>query len=82
MATRSEGLILEPKNSSLELWFDADFSGNWKAEDVHVDRAMAKSRTGYIIKYTGCPITWASKMQTKTALSATEAELIALSEGL
>lgn len=82
MATRSEGLILEPKNSSLELWCDADFSRYWKAEDAHADRAMAKSRTGYIIKYAGCPITWASKMQTETALSNTEAEFIALSEGL
>ena len=82
MATKSEGLILEPKDSSLELWCDADFSGNWKAEDAHTDRATAKSRTGYIIKYAGCPITWASKMQTETALSTTEAEFIALSEGL
>ena len=82
MATRSEGLILEPKDSSLELWCDADFSGNWRAEDAHEDRATAKSRTGYIIKYAGCPITWASKMQTEIALSTTEAEFIALSEGL
>jgi len=82
MATRSEGLILEPKNSSLELWCDADFSGNWKAEDAHTDRATAKSRTGYIIKYAGCPIMWASKMQTESALSTTEAVFIALSEGL
>ena len=32
--------------------------------------------------YAGCPLTWSSKMQTKTALSTTEAEFIALSEGL
>jgi len=82
MATRSEGLILEPNNGSLELCFDADFSGNWKAANAHEDRATAKSQTGYIIKYAGCPITWASKIQTKTALSTTEAEFIALSEGL
>jgi len=82
MATRLEGLILEPKDSSLELWYDADFSSNWRAEDAHEDRATAKSRTGYIIKYAGYPIMWASKMQTETALSTTEAEFIALCEGL
>ena len=31
--------------------------------------------------YAGCPIIWQSKMQTITALSTTEAELIALSTG-
>jgi len=41
MATRSEGFILETNDNSLELWCDADFSGNWKAEDAHVDRTTA-----------------------------------------
>jgi len=40
------------------------------------------SRTGYIKKYAGCPLTWASKMQTEAALSLTGAEFIALSEGM
>ena len=39
----------------------------------------AKSRSGWIIQYAGCPITWASKLQTLTALSTTEAEYVALS---
>jgi len=47
-----------------------------------VDKSAAKSRTGYIITYAGCPVTWASKMQTEVVLSTTEAELIAMSEGL
>jgi len=58
-------LILESTNNSLELSCDADFSGNWKADTAHFDRTTAKSRTGYVIKYPGWPITWASKMQTK-----------------
>ena len=82
MATRSEELILEPNFNSLELWCDADFSGNWKVEDVYVNRTSAKSKTGYVIKYAGCPLTLASKMQTKTCLSTTEVEFIALSEVL
>ena len=82
MATRSEGYILEPTNSSLEFWSDADFSGNWNAKTTPIDRTTAKSRTGYMIIYAVCPLTWAWKMQTETALSTTEAELIALSKGL
>jgi hypothetical protein len=34
-----------------------------------------------INKYAGCPMHWASKIQTGIALSSTEAEYIALSEG-
>jgi len=49
---------------------------------VHMDKSTAKSRTGYVIMYAGCPVTWASKIQTEVALSTTEAELIAMSEGL
>jgi len=59
----------------------AHFSGNWNVEMAHLDRATAKSRTGYIVRYAGCPLTWASKMQTEMALSTTEAEFMALSEG-
>ena len=39
----------------------------------------AKSRSGWIIQYAGCPITWASKLQTLTALSTTEVEYVSLS---
>ena len=39
----------------------------------------AKSPSGWIIQYAGCPITWASKLQTLTALSTMEAEYVALS---
>jgi len=45
-------------------------------------RTMVKSRTGYILKYAGCPVMWTSKMQMERALSTTEAELIAMGEGL
>ena len=42
----------------------------------------SKSRSGWIVRFAGAPITWASKMQTITALSTTEAEYIALSTSL
>jgi hypothetical protein len=44
--------------------------------------ATAKSRSGYVIEYTGCPVVWHSKLQTEIALSTTEAEYVALSECL
>ena len=42
----------------------------------------ARSRTGFIIFYAGCPLIWASRLQTMIALSTTEAEYIALSTSL
>jgi len=42
----------------------------------------AKSRKWYVVKYAGCAVTWASKMQTETASGTTEAESIAFCEGL
>jgi hypothetical protein len=37
---------------------------------------------GYLITYAGCPMHWASEMQTEIALSSTEAEYIALSQAI
>ena len=39
----------------------------------------AKSCSGWIIQYAGCPITWASKLQTLTALLTMDAKYVALS---
>ena len=41
-----------------------------------------KSRSGRVIMYAGCPITWSSKLQTLTALSTMEADYVALSSAL
>jgi hypothetical protein len=46
------------------------------------DPSTAKSRTGYVITYLGCPLVWASRLQTVFALSTAEAEYIALSTAL
>ena len=37
-----------------------------------------KSRTGYVINVADCPVHWQSKLQTETALSTMEAEIVAL----
>jgi hypothetical protein len=81
--TQHQGLILKPDaTKSFECWADADFTGNWRSDAAHNDSTTSKSRSGWIITYANCPITWASKLQTLTALSTTEAEYIALSSAL
>ncbi len=73
----------DPKNSS-ECYCDANFSGNWNKvfASVTVNPSIAKSQSGWIIFYTGCPISWASKLQSQVALSTTEAKYIAMSQFL
>ena len=58
---------------------DADFASNLRQADAHIDPMTSKSRVGWVIRFAGTPITWASKMQTITTMSTTEAEYIALS---
>jgi hypothetical protein len=83
LATKDKGLILRPDPSkALECYADADFAGNWHKEDAEIDIDTARSRTGYLVTFAGCPLTWQSKLQTEIALSTTEAEYIALSTGL
>jgi histone deacetylase 1/2 len=81
---RNKGIYLRPTDDSFTVWADADFSGNWKKDDdesVH-DNSTARSRSGYIISYLGCPILWKSQLQTEIALSSTESEYISLSQAL
>jgi len=58
------------------------FLWDWNRMRASEDALTAKSRTGFIIMYAGCPITWCSKLQTMVALNTTEAEYIALSHSL
>jgi len=79
LASRDKGLILHPThNFKLDMYVDADFAGMWHREYSELQEC-ALSRTGYIITYCGCPIHWASKLQSKIALSTTESEYITLS---
>ena len=81
--TRNKGLIIEPNDTkSLECFVDADFCGNWNKLTAAEDASTAKSRSGYVIRFAGCPIAWGSRLQTHIALSTTEAEYIALSTAM
>ena len=76
--SKDKGLIFIPdKSKGLECHVDAGFAGAWSNADAdNPDNVL--SRTGYIISYAGCPISWCSKLQTEIALSTAEAEYIAL----
>lgn len=77
-ATRDKGLILNPSGElKIDAYPDADFAGLYGHEKNN-DPACAKSRTGFVITVADCPMVWVSKLQTETALSTMEAEIIAL----
>ena len=83
IGTRSEGIILHADpTQSLKVYVDADFAGSYQRMTAIDDPSTAKSRTGYIVQYCGCPIIWVSKLQTLITLSTTEAEYVALSHSL
>ncbi len=44
--------------------------------------STARSRSGWIIFYAGCPVSWDSKLQSQVALLTTEAEYIFMSQSL
>jgi len=81
--TRHIGLLFKPDpTKGFEDYCDADFIGQYHEELSAVDPSTSKSRSGWIIFYAGCPIIWASRLQTQVALSTTEAEYISLSQSL
>jgi hypothetical protein len=81
--TRNLGLKFKPDSKKgFKCYCDVDFSGNWNREFAPVDLSTPKSQSGWIIFYAGCPISWASKLQSQIALLNTETEYIAMSHAL
>ena len=80
IATKDKGLTFHTGEFPLQLqcYVDADFCGLHKYEE-HYHPVSPKSRTGYVIFLGKSPISWCSKLQTETALSSTESEIVALS---
>ena len=69
------------KSRGLEVYVDADFAGGWNmADSTNSDNVL--SRTGFVIRYAGCPVICSSKLQTEIALSTAEAEYIDMSQAL
>lgn len=63
----------------MDCYVDADFAGLWPHEDKS-DPTCVKSRKGYVICISGCPVIWGSCLQKDVATSTTmEAEYTAIS---
>jgi len=83
IGTKDKGMIYDPDPATgLEVYVDADFSGNWNQDEAASDRDTARSRHGYIIRYAKCPLVWKSQLQQEVALSSTESEYTGLSYAL
>ena len=81
--TKNKEIIMQSKEGPiLEVFADADFSGNWNKNTAEFDSSTAKLRTGFIIYFAKVPLMWTSKLQTQIALSTTEAKYMALSSAL
>jgi hypothetical protein len=65
------GLVYHCSGLNMDAFVDADYAG---------DPKTSRSTTGYIVRYYGCPIAWASKVQSCIAKSSGEAENIAICE--
>ena len=77
-ATRDKGLILNLSGTlKIDAYPDMDFAGLYGYLKI-TDPACVNSRTGFLITMSDCPIVWVSKLETKTALSMMEAEIVAL----
>ncbi len=77
--TPDQGMVMNPSSHvcKIDAYPDTDFAGMHGHEE-HTDPACTKSWTGFIITFSDCPVFWQSKLQTETALSTTEAKIIAL----
>ena len=84
LGNREKGIVIKPDKHMEQFvcWADAAFAGEWNKDIAGDDPTTAKSRTGYVLMFAGCPIMWSSKLQTEIALSTVEAEYIAFSQGL
>ena len=78
----NQGLTFQASTTPiLDLYVDANYAGLWTYEH-NQDPVCVRSRTGYVMTLSGCPIHWCSKLQTEIALSTLEAEYIALAQAM
>jgi len=79
LKTSDKGIILKhTPELTIDCYVDADFAGLWNKED-HDDENCIKSRTGYVLCISKCPVLWITCLQEGISLSMMEAEYVALS---
>jgi hypothetical protein len=80
--TIDEGTIITPTGElTYDLHCDGDFAGLYNY-DPPSEPSSAKSRIGYVIRLSNCPIVWKSQLLQSIALSTTEVEYASLSISL
>ena len=65
VGTKDKGLLLNPAGTEFNVYVDSDFCGTWDRATAGSDAMTAKSRSGHVITYANCPISWSSKLQTE-----------------
>ena len=62
--TKDNGMVFNPsKKLVVDCYAGADFVGLWGQEDPQ-DPICARSRTGFVVTFSNCPLVWVSKLQT------------------
>ena len=60
--TKDNGLVFNPsKKLVLDCYADADFAVLWGHENTQ-DPICARSRTGFVVTFSNCPLLWVSKL--------------------
>jgi hypothetical protein len=80
--TVNNGIVFSPDlKFKLDCYVDADFAG-LHGREPQDSPVSARSRTGYIIFFGGCPLLWKSQIQGEVALSTFHSEYVALSQSM
>ena len=76
--TEDNGLVfIQSKKLVVDCYADSDFAELWGHENPQ-EPICARSRTGFVINFSNCPLLWVSKIQTEIALSTIHSKYVAL----
>ena len=71
-----------PYDIDVKVLADADFGSNWFPEEAKDGSDMARSRSGFVVSYLGCPVMCRSKIQIEIYLSSNESWYISIRKSL
>ena len=69
------------KKLVVDCYADADFAGLW-VHEYPQDPICYRSRTGFVVTFSNCPLLWVSKIQTEIAISTLHYEYLELSHSV